>query len=744
MKSPARPLSTWFFLIAALLQAACLGDVEVPPGPPKLQPVTTPTTIGFQTLRGTKDKGTAVLLNGEVVVEANDEEFWTWNLTLVPGENPIVLEAQRKSGLMSVEKTETQIFFDRPCPETPTVSFAATTTTIYVELSGKKPTGASIRLDDQEIVGFGDETTWTHTLILPDTDGVYAYTLYAVDEKDRRSDPVEMSISLDRGSPGISRTYPAEGAVDVPTNTSVLVVFDEVVTVGADADLSTAITVRQAGTLISGEVEFHQQSNVLAWRPISPLPADTALTLQFDASTIQDLAGNGAPDLPGGQVNFTTGPGEFTDAPAPPTVEAPTSVEAPRALLTGSRPADTAIWINGQEVVAADSSTAWSHEALLQPGENTLEVATRGLNRVESSVVSRTITRTVRLPSAPQLDSNTPEAVDDSELILLGSKEADTSLLVNGNTVLCRGAETDWSYNANLVPGVNQLRIQAKDAAGALSEATVASIRFAQTYDGNVPRDNTLKIFFSLRDLSAVPDIAGVFDTGPNNYGADIWLEGPLEEGETCQFAMEQRENIKYVATIEHYMGSKSQHKVPFADPDYKGADYLAALIAGDVFNFRGLNGQSDRRDDNGNELPTLTAGISEQDMRSNIDCFGVPDLDGCTQATIKDGPHAVPAWTPRRRNASTLEQGDYLLHIQVNLDRDPGWLDGNDFETCWGDPAFDGIGMHRVVIPVSLGEVAYSLDISNSAELSGYDPEGSGRLNYFDDSGIQVFWGPE
>ena len=55
-------------LIAVVGQLACLGDVEVPPLPPTLLPITSPVFLPFADVGGSKPPGTAVLnLDVEVV-----------------------------------------------------------------------------------------------------------------------------------------------------------------------------------------------------------------------------------------------------------------------------------------------------------------------------------------------------------------------------------------------------------------------------------------------------------------------------------------------------------------------------------------------------------------------------------------------------------------------------------------------------------------------------------------------------
>lgn len=260
-----------------------------------------------------------------------------------------------------------------------------------------------------------------------------------------------------------------------------------------------------------------------------------------------------------------------------------------------------------------------------------------------------------------------------------------------------------------------------------------------------VPSGWQLKVSMTLKDQSG-SRLANEFVTGANNYGVDVWLEGPLAEGETCEFdpALKQRRNVKYVATIQHYVGLKTGHTVPFADDDYRGTDYVAALASGGVFGFLSITGETPRRDGNGRENPALLGRVTEQDLRQKIDCFGLLGIDGCTEATVRSGLHTVDPWEPRKPPAAELiQQGEYLVWVLLNLDRNGTWLTANDTETCWGEPADDTKGMHRVVKRVTLGATPWSVTLGPVDELSGPDPDDNGPAKFLTAQGLTIAWGP-
>jgi hypothetical protein len=260
-----------------------------------------------------------------------------------------------------------------------------------------------------------------------------------------------------------------------------------------------------------------------------------------------------------------------------------------------------------------------------------------------------------------------------------------------------------------------------------------------------VPSGWQLRVSMTLRDLTG-SRLANEFITGANNYGVDVWLEGPLAQGETCEFdaTLKQRRNVKYVATLEHYVGGKTGHTVPFADDDYRGTDYIASLASGGVFNFLSITSETPRRDGQGREAMNLLGRLTELDLRQKIDCFGLVGIDGCTEATVKSGVHVVDAWEPRRPpSAEPVQQGDYLLWVLLNLDRNGTWLTANDFETCWNEPADANKGMHRVVKRITLGTTPWSHTLTPADELSGPDPDDSGPAKFLTQEGLTISWGP-
>jgi len=96
-------------------------DTTPPPGP-TLNSVATPTNITAQTLSGTKDSATSIWFNGVMVIPANYETSWSYELPLTTGYNNFVLFTKDLAGNRSLTSVFNRIFYDATPPILPTVS----------------------------------------------------------------------------------------------------------------------------------------------------------------------------------------------------------------------------------------------------------------------------------------------------------------------------------------------------------------------------------------------------------------------------------------------------------------------------------------------------------------------------------------------------------------------------------------------------------------------------------------------
>ncbi len=740
-----------------LFTGGCLGDVDVPPPAPTLFPFESPTRRVRQTIEGSKPAGTAVLDHGEIIVPLDDLETWVYVLTLEPGENHLDLTSRKGSGKESVEHTLATIVFEPDFPAQPALDpVTSPTNTTAQWIGGTKPAQTSLQLNELDDQGTllsdiviseqNASSEWSHNLHLGGQEQVYFFSLIAKDSRGKASEPVDFEIELDLTPPEPVSRYPLDGESDLPTNTLIYLVMDGPLSLSMD-NLNPAILVVSDGdgSLVPSSLLYNPLSYSLLLAAL--LGPDMTYTVSPNPDLIIDLAGNPCPVQADWSWTFTTGSESENSAPNAPMLDDTVGVDplthrttAESVELIGTKDSLTSIWVNRSEIVALNPSLDWSYSYALGVGENSLEIISKNRVGISSTPVSIMIIRDLIRPATPTLEPQPPGSVTDPILVLEGAKEANTSILINGYVVIPRNPDTTWVYNADLVPGTNEIDLRAKNAHGTLSEPLRFLVDFTQVYEGPVEAGSKLIISFSLRDLSRVEPVRGSFDTGTNRYSIDAWLEGPLQPGEVCEFdqARKERKNIRYVATMVHYIGSKAAHNNPFWDADYRAPDYLAALVTGGVFEYMGIGTDADRRDDTtgfqGGELVDGTGKIK----------MGIADLvniDGVTEATVSAGFHMIE-WIPLDRDLRRIRQGEYLIHILLGLDRDPGWVAGNDLETCWGDDDFADTSQHRIVRRMSLGAVPYSVTVGQTGEMAAPDSEqGADQLRYLTPQGVTFRW---
>lgn len=764
-------------VLTCLLALGCLGDVDVPPRPPVLAPVQSPTSRSQQTLSGTKPRATAVLNAGVTVVPLDDSESFSFDLALRDGENLIDLQTEKASGKRSVAHTTATVVFEREFPEEPSLApVASPTRSLRQGLSGGRPAHTAVELlamsgppgaprsatATTEVAPAGPDAAWRcdDCLQLPDSDGVYYFAVVARDGRGKRSEPVEFEVRLDRAAPALKVRYPPPGETDVPLNALVSVGLSEPLSLpsGGQPDASALLLRDSGGRSPSGAVTYAPLAASLV--RIQGDLGPGAYTVDLGAS-LADPAGNAMAPVP--SWSFTVGTTRLDAPPPAPTVN-PAGVgpngrtTARRAELAGTRGSSSTSWTavvlraNGveTEVVPLSQGTTWSCSWPLRLGANDLEVFSSGPTGVRSPPVALpTITRDPVKPSTPRLKSPPPPTATQPTLLLEGTRDADTTVLLNGVAVVPRtGAGTEWVYNVDLNPGPNELELRARSADGTLSDPALHTVEYAQHYLGKVKQGSRLIVTLALRDLSEVQPVRNFFTRGANRYGLDVWLE-KVGTG-ACQLEGAptfERRGIQYLATLKHFVGSSNVSN-PFTMANYRAPDYIAALVTGGVFATAGVPTTADRRGATGAQGGDLfdATGTRFTDPRV-ID----KNIDGMTEATLGAGLKTVTwsplAWAPSDPSPTPalqrIDQGEYLVNVLISLDRDDGWVPANDAETCWGSASDLSRGQHRLVRRMSLGDKGYSIHVGPTAESSGPDEEwgGDGQLRYLAPQGATFTW---
>jgi hypothetical protein len=174
------------------------------------------------------------------------------------------------------------------------------------------------------------------------------------------------------------------------------------------------------------------------------------------------------------------------DAPPPVPADAelgavatPTSSSV--ALLRGTRPANTALLVDGIELVARDRSTAFRLALPLDPGLNSLLVQTRDAGGQTSAGVLVSVTYDVDAPGAVTLAPLPPARTARAQLVLEGTKDDGCRVVRDGAPLTEVAGDADtFTLAQPLVPGRQRLRFACVDEAGNEGEFTELAVeRFA-------------------------------------------------------------------------------------------------------------------------------------------------------------------------------------------------------------------------------------------------------------------------
>jgi parallel beta-helix repeat protein len=145
--------------------------------------------------------------------------------------------------------------------------------------------------------------------------------------------------------------------------------------------------------------------------------------------------------------------------------------------LTGTKEANSSIWINGTEALPLNSSLDWSYSLELIEGENNLSITSRDISGNESTAVIANIILDTVPPEVLTLNLVT-SPTNISFQTLSGTKETNTAIWINGAEVISINSDTIWSYSYNLSEGTNNISISSFDTAGNESSTVTAIIDY--------------------------------------------------------------------------------------------------------------------------------------------------------------------------------------------------------------------------------------------------------------------------
>ena len=295
-------------------------------------------------------------------------------------------------------------------------------------------------------------------------------------------------VAVMAGYPSSGATPSAPASSAQPTNGLVTLLQDSMGVVGDQVSAGTASMIVHAGQPAAGEAQDAVVA-VMAGYPTEPPPvAEGARTITvtgtiddptasimvngaratisgttFSAdillvegvNTIAALAADPAGNSAGTSIQVTLN----TQRPPKPTVWTPLAVTTATSYpLSGTKTAETSVWINGIEVVPANSATTWSITVTnLLEGDNILLIVTKNA----AGNVSATTTANIIVDNLPPVITTAPPAKTNLAPFTLTGTVDDSLTTVEVNGLIASRSGQTFSVSVPLVEGANTLTITA-------------------------------------------------------------------------------------------------------------------------------------------------------------------------------------------------------------------------------------------------------------------------------------------
>jgi len=206
---------------------------------------------------------------------------------------------------------------------------------------------------------------------------------------------------------------------------------------------------------------------------VNSIPAIVTGTT-FQANGVQLVEGQNtitaiATDTAGNQATKSITVYLDTQPPARPTVAGtPPVTTVTSYTLTGTKTANTSLWINGTQIGSVDTATSWSQTVSLVEGDNVFTIVTKDAagNTSTSAVVNIIVDN-----QAPVVTFQPPAKTNFNPVLLTGSVDDSlTTVKINGVTANCSAKSFDASVPLTL--GANTLTLIATSPRGLVTQRT--------------------------------------------------------------------------------------------------------------------------------------------------------------------------------------------------------------------------------------------------------------------------------
>ncbi|MGD8909517.1 MAG: fibronectin type III domain-containing protein, partial [Chromatiales bacterium] len=457
------------------------------PQTPTLDAVASPTATNQQTLTGSKTADTGIVINGTLVVAIDELTSWSYDLPLSEGTNNINLYAVNDSGLHSgnvsgsivLDTQSPQVFSSSPANGAVLKSAVTAVEIVLYEASTSLDGAASIAAatvkdaSDSDVAGSWS-SEFNRLIFTPTTamgPGSYTVTVQPTDTPLGNSADYTLSFTVDTAAPEPVTL----NSITTPTNTSPVTLSG-----GKEADTAvyindTLVISLDADTTWSYDQALSEGANTFSITVHDEAGnSSTAVEVSIDLDTL-------APTI------NSVSPANNSFVKQRPTSFAVAIQETNSGLDNASIIASTSVTRSSGASVAGSWSIDDANQLIFTPGtlltEDTYSVsATLSDLAGNTTSLASTFTYDATPPAIPSVDPVTTPTNSNYQ-DLSGGKAADSSVWVNGVEAVAVDAETTWSYQVDLEPGLNTITLYSKDQANNQSGTTSVEI----TYDDIAP-----------------------------------------------------------------------------------------------------------------------------------------------------------------------------------------------------------------------------------------------------------------
>lgn len=483
---------------SASVEGAITRDMTAPAQPGITVWPSSPVSTNMYTLHGTKEAGSAILINSAEVVSPTAGTYWSYDVSLSEGANTFrvvacdtAVPSNKSSASMGVITRKTGAV------AIPTASFPvlAINSSIYA-LQGTKQAYSSIWINGVEQVPYSTATTWQINVPL----SAEGENVFAIQARDNAA-PANTSDTM-HGTIMRDMIAPSQPFVDNwPTGTVTVNTYE----LTGDKDAGTSVWINNE--------EVIPVNNSTRWSyTVSLAEGDNLISV-----TVKDNAvpANESPQIFSHII-------KTTKEVSAPYVRWPSScINGVTYTLTGTKERNASIWINGAQAVGATDSRTWEASvSLTQEGANAFSVTARDTDIPvhESGTVTGAIMRDMTAPSRPVITNWPSGSVLFDSYTLQGTKDAGASVWVNGIAVGAADNATTWQYAISLVGGINNVRISCTDIA--VPPNTSIVVTGSIEYDSNKPSAPTAIVpTYAVNGYSY--ELQGAKDAGTS-----VWING--------------------------------------------------------------------------------------------------------------------------------------------------------------------------------------------------------------------------